>query len=762
MQFNINRFRKPILLGIIVLLLMSSKIDIGKSKDIIEPSLKINMYNFEMTESSITSGFEENIELLNFTLPSSSWKVNEFELNFTNVDFVTEILAIEDQPIDGEIIDKFHDGYGVHLVINDPTILYGVEIYGNNESSENLPIEVQIRGYDELTNAPNNTVYGSPTILNMSYSETATWHQQMFLEPIYLLKGNYYLVIDASIIGNSPKSEYTWFFNDINPLYSELYHSALDSGTWSVGIQGSPFLYKLIQKVNTTFFPEDINMTAQLDENSYKVSNGNNKGQGYLKKTDVNYHPHKKDLSIIVRNNKTNGLKFNLEYNINIENDFQVFGSASINYNNLSINHWSLAPNISRKSNNYSVCFIYPDSWEDIRIYRNSQDFTSNVSFNTNENEILIPNKTIEAGAVWELTANSPLVPVTVNAIKNEFRMGQELRFSIGNPILDGNYSFILYDPLNLITFQLSKQIPLENNIFSYSIPSNAHEGKYLGLIFWNNATDAGMTTIVFNIISAASSPAPFDFSVFIIIGTIAIGGSGLGITGYKVMKKVESNKRYKLRIILEKCNDIMNLEYVIVLDMKSGIDVYSQSFGKKELDSTLISGFLQAIHNFGVEVIEGAKESRTVKVEYQKSIVIMTDFINVRLITIMKSHPSENFLYNIESLAYDIYKNFGKDLEEFQGGLKKFQGIKPLVEKHYNVKFLYPLKAVLLKNAKLGQEERELVKRATNYMKENKVDYFYSLYLLPDNSSTPKDYELILTLIEKGVFQPIDKEWIS
>ena len=41
--------------------------------------------------------------------------------------------------------------------------------------------------------------------------------------------------------------------------------------------------------------------------------------------------------------------------------------------------------------------------------------------------------------------------------------------------------------------------------------------------------------------------------------------------------------------------------------------------------------------------------------------------------------------------------------------------------------------------------------------MKENDFDYFYSLYLLPDNACSPKDYETILNLIEKGIFKPIE-----
>jgi len=232
-----------------------------------------------------------------------------------------------------------------------------------------------------------------------------------------------------------------------------------------------------------------------------------------------------------------------------------------------------------------------------------------------------------------------------------------------------------------------------------------------------------------------------------------------LGYSGYVVVKKVESRRTDKLQKFLEQCNDVMNLKYIIVLDSNTGIDLYSQSFEEKELDPTLISGFLQAIHNFGVEVIDGAKESRTVKVEYKNSIILMTEFINLRLIVIMKSNPSKNFLYSIESLAYHIYKYYGKLIENFEGNLKPFRSIQKLIDSDFNVSFRYPLTISISKDVKLNQNEKEMIKKATSFMKDNDFTHFYALYLLPDNACGPKDYETLLNLIKKGLFVPVKKQ---
>ncbi|MFX1586942.1 MAG: hypothetical protein ACFFC1_02200, partial [Promethearchaeota archaeon] len=245
------------------------------------------------------------------------------------------------------------------------------------------------------------------------------------------------------------------------------------------------------------------------------------------------------------------------------------------------------------------------------------------------------------------------------------------------------------------------------------------------------------------------------DFSLYLILGLILIGGGVIGGSSYVAIKKIKSKRRSKLKQILEQCNDVLNLKYVIVLDAITGIDLFSKSFEEKEVDSTLISGFLQAIHNFGVEVIEGAKDSRTVKVDYKNSFIVMTEFINLRLIVIMKSNPSKNFLYAIESLAYHIYKYYGKIIDKFEGNLKPFRSIQKLIDSDLNLSIRYPLKLSMSKSIKLTQDEKEMVKKASKFMKENNFNYFYAVYLLPDNVCGPKDYEIILSLIKKGIFQP-------
>ncbi|MBY9020184.1 MAG: hypothetical protein KGD67_03930 [Candidatus Lokiarchaeota archaeon] len=729
----------------------------GQLADISEVSLEINT-NFELIEYSLKQGHSENVSSIDILLPSNTWNIDDIILNFDEMEFGIEEKIVEENATNSLVIDKFNHGYAVQIEFSDPTIIYGIDLYGKNESTENLPIYIQIKGFDNFTNSPNTILYGS-NVLNMPYSDTPSWHPQNFSNPIHLTKGDYFLIFDGSSIGNSPKSDYYWYFNNINPQNLDLYVSKYDSSSWLDGSQGAPFLHKINQKVNASFFPEEINMTAQIDGIFYEIIDGPNRGKGYLKKSNLNYKPNKNELNIEVKNNKTNSLKFHFNYSLRISNNF--LANSMLNVKSNANNEWLIKPEIQRYSSNDTIKFEFPESWHNLNIFKNGNLINSDVLFDFSNNMIIFPNDTIQNGAIWEITANSPDVEFNLDVQKTEYLVGQELKFSLETPIKLGNYTFILIDPLNLEEYRTTLTIPPDNDIFSYVIPTNKIKGNYTAYLFWHNQTDAGVQSQVFSIKYPSGPGTPQDFSLSLIIGGVIIAGSVIGFSSYITVKKVESKHREKLKVILEKCSDLTNLHYVIVIDKKSGVDIYSNSFNNvKELDTTLISGFLQAIQNFGDELIEEAKDSKTVKIEYKNSIIIMTDFVNLRLIVIMKQKPSENFVYDIESLAYDIYKYFGKQIDKFTGILKPFHSMNKLVEHHLNVSFLYPLSVDLSLKTKMkfSQDEKNMYERAIDFLKENNSNYFYTLYLLPENVCTPKDFDTITRLIKKGVFRPFQK----
>ncbi|MHA2031947.1 MAG: hypothetical protein ACW99Q_21455, partial [Candidatus Kariarchaeaceae archaeon] len=469
---------------------------------------------FELTEFSRSDGNLISTTSVDFELPSTSWRIDDLELNFTNVEFGIEQLLVEGTPIDRYGIDKFHHGYAVQLSIQDPAIIYGVNIYGNNESTEDKPIYAQINGQNNLTKAPNHIVYGNPVLLNMSYSLVPEWHTQTFSSPIYLTEGEYFLVINGSSIGNSPKSDYFWYYNDNDPLYPGLHISEYNGGSWSAGIQGTPFLYQINQKVNYTFFPEDINMTAELNGNSYEITNVDHPGKGYLKKSNLNYHPHDKDVKINIKNNKTQRLEFNLSYTITTNNDF--LAPSSLKIKNNTNNEWIINPVIDRLSNNHYVNFSYPQSWNNIIVLKNQVDVTSDVVLDSTNKIITIPNHLIVDGVDWEIKAYSPPVDINLNVPSTSWVGNQELYFSIADPLYEGTYKFILKDHEEITIHQENITIPADENIFTYPVPSTILEGDYTAIVYWYNQTDAGIAFQIFSLSPQIIPSKPLDLPLIL------------------------------------------------------------------------------------------------------------------------------------------------------------------------------------------------------------------------------------------------------
>ncbi|MBY9021923.1 MAG: hypothetical protein KGD67_12780, partial [Candidatus Lokiarchaeota archaeon] len=159
-----------------------------------------------------------------------------------------------------------------------------------------------------------------------------------------------------------------------------------------------------------------------------------------------------------------------------------------------------------------------------------------------------------------------------------EFEIGDELIFALaGNPP-NGNYTFILYDITDVALAPILKQIPPDDGGFSFSIPANFHEGSYRAVVFWNNATDGGVNSQLFSfVLPPLTTP---DNTLPIIIGLIIGISSAVAIFAYVGYKKISKKRDYALETILTKCVDVTNINLIIVMDKKSGVDLFSISYG--------------------------------------------------------------------------------------------------------------------------------------------------------------------------------------
>ena len=715
--------------------------------------------SLEFIEYSEIEGIKENISVVNIQLPEANWIIEDIQINFSDISLGSEIRTIEDTESGLDyIINKnaiFRTfALGIQLEILEVTELFGVFIKGYKTPQASETIKFQIQGYNESNHIPNNTIYRS---IDLNISLNLDWYYQDFSsDPITLQVGNYSLVMNGTNLPVDADAKYYWQMDDSDPQIPFLHTSSYDT-SWSTGIVNTSFLCKLNQRIDRSYFPSDLNMTAEVNGNNYEIINGSIPGTGSLEIPDADYFSEETNLNIPIKINESLTLKFNCNYTINLRNEFTTESFVKFQETN---NQWSMSPIISRNSQNYHIRFDIPKNWYNFTIYRKLssswENVTSLVNIQMISKFIIIPNDTIEDGAEWKIEANSPNINLNVEMTNTVWKRGDELEFSVNAPITQGNLTFFIIKPSGKAELIEIKEAVSELNYFSFEIPSNWTKGTYIGKIYWNNETDVGMKSQEFQI-SIASIPFTMEPWMIFVIILITAGISVAGIMSYRTIKTMRNKQAERKQKLYDSCIDILNLDYIMVTDKKSGLNVYTQSFVEKAIDASLISGFLQAIHSFGIELIKVEDQSQTIKLEYKDSIILMSEFVNIRIILIMKERPSRFFLYSIEELAYDIYKNYGNLIDTFNGDVKPFHSIEALLKQHLNISFVYPLRIAQiekLEKIRITQSERLYINKAVSLMKTKNMNHFYIKSLLPGKECSPKDVETILNLIEKKIFQ--------
>ncbi|MFX1324534.1 MAG: hypothetical protein ACFE8N_06235 [Promethearchaeota archaeon] len=703
---------------------------------------------FNMIEYSEYFDTNESISEIQIPLPSESWNITDITLNFTDIKLGKEVKTVEENGQSIHIINsKGKLGYGVEIEITEPTIIFGVYIYGYVTGTPVLPVYVQIQGYDGGTNSPDENILGA-TLINMT---TPGWHLQTFEEEVSLSAGSYYLVINGTeLTFPADKSSYNWLFNGSGSINTDLYTAVYD-GSWSQEDVGKPLLYKLIQRVNQSFNPEDVNMTAVFNGSEYPIEDGLTPGTGNLTVSEK-IAPNNIMFNIQIVNNQSIDLLFNLSYYVKLQNDFIADGTLMLREG--TANKWTLNPEIESVYSNYSIKFTYPTSWYNISVWRNGIDVSSNITVNTILKYLVIPDNVVLAGASWEILANSPNIGISLNVPKTAFKQAQNLEFSVLPPINPGNLTYVLINALGFKEYNETRQITLttsEEIVFSYTLPANPNEGVYKAYIYWNDGENAGIVTQEFQV------NIPFSLDpIYIII--IAVGATVITTASISTYKLVKRSKRIHDELrqkIYNKYMDVLNLDIFIIIEKRTGLSIYEQVLAGKDTDTSLITGFLEAIRNFGIELTGANEQSQTIKLEYQQSKIIMSEFKDFRILLIMKENPSQDFLDSIKSLSYEIDDIYGEEIAKFKGNIDKFTDIRDLLDKHLVTAFIYPLE-LKAQNAKISQEEKSMINRAQDVMKMRKTDYFFVSYLLYAKKGLQmKDAETVLNLIEKKIFQP-------
>mgnify|MGYP006278918073 CR=1 FL=1 len=705
-------------------------------------------YTYPLREFADNIDEKANQTSVNISLPHSGWNVTNVNINFSNIKLGQETFTIEENGSSFRTVDKSNIAWAVQVNITEETTIYGTYIYGYVENSQGNQLYMQINGYDSINNHANSIVYAK-TELNIT--SLPGWYIQEFEEPVQLSPGYYSLVLNGSQINNDPRPKYYWFNNEENPAFP-LDISYFDGNNWNTGNIDSPFRHKLIQKTNRSYNPEEIEMEAHLNGDTYPILNGSEAGTGILQISDINHAPSSNNFQIPISSNQSVELKFDLEFKISLINSF--YSASILRIQEGEDNSWSLTPDIQRCYCNYSVRIRIPHNWQNIEIFRDDIDISSEIIFSNNF--IFILNDSIKTEiSDWRIEVSSPQESIEIDIPEPELEAQQDFKVKSAGPSENGNFTFKVIDSLGTIETEEKVVADSSETTFSYSLSANPHEGKWEVYVFWNNATSAGVKKGEFNVI------VPFTIvpeTLYLIMVLIAIFSS-IGLTTYTVVKRIRRIRREEREEIFNKYMDAINLNYIIITEKTTGLDIYEQKFVGKEIDSSLITGFLDAIRRFGIELTTTEDQSQTIKLEFQDSKVLMSEYRNFRIILVMSDNPSNLFIDAIDKLSKDIEENFGKQLDNFKGRKDKFKGIQSLLEKHLQISLIYPLKIKSTKKIEdtdLTSLENSVINRAQTIMKETENDYFFVSSLLSKKGFQVRDAQLILNLIEKNVFKPI------
>ncbi len=613
--------KKGILIGILILSTLLSILTINLKVSYAQDEAIDLPQNFLLNEISEINGTRQNQDSIDIPLPSSQWNVSDVDLQFTDINFTRQILEVENESglIDSDFVNKNgNEGLSVQIKITHNTRIYGAYIYGYVSAEEpGDEVNIQIRGYNQTTNIPNNTVYIQSQNLNMT--DGLQWWYQNLSSPIDLSPGNYSLVLNQTTIVKVP-TRYRWYHKLTQPKNQDLHTSIYGSdGKWSLGINGTPYVYKLDQKVIADFYPEDFDMRAVINGIPRIIYNGMEPNIGNLSISNIDFSPLTEILNIPIFITQPFDITFNVSYNIIVNDIFFVDSIVTISEN--SENRWSLIFNINRTNGNYTVKFFYANGWENFTIFRNEELLTEegNYTINPDEKYISILNNSIPNEILqWEIKAECNKTDFNLIVPRPEFGIGEELQFGLTDPLF-GNYTFILYNSLGFFEFNSSTTYEQgDGPTFSYTIPSNARSGEWKALIYWNNGSDAGVQTQIFTIrgvttlipVSGGGGGGDstkvvtgWDPILVLTISLIIIIGTTGSLSSYIVYKKIKTNREEHLQKLHNKFRDILSLNYIMVLEKKSGLNVYEEHISGKDIDPTLVSGFLEAVRSFGIQL---------------------------------------------------------------------------------------------------------------------------------------------------------------
>ncbi|MHA2123379.1 MAG: hypothetical protein ACW990_19445, partial [Promethearchaeota archaeon] len=206
--------------------------------------------------------------------------------------------------------------------------------------------------------------------------------------------------------------------------------------------------------------------------------------------------------------------------------------------------------------------------------------------------------------------------------------------------------------------------------------------------------------------------------------------------------------------------DDLLKISYIMIIHKDVGVSIYDKQIASEGINADLISGFLHAISQFRTEIKKGAV-GKGFEMDYYDFKIVITDGDHIRVALILDGTPSVNLKESQTAFTEHFQRRFEANLKDFSGDITPFRVADDLIEKYFNVTFVYPLQ--LGKHygvVKLKGLEKALTEVAEQIQKERKFFFVSSLLnfgLAGRKASRDEIISAIISLKRKGLIIPVD-----
>lgn len=172
--------------------------------------------------------------------------------------------------------------------------------------------------------------------------------------------------------------------------------------------------------------------------------------------------------------------------------------------------------------------------------------------------------------------------------------------------------------------------------------------------------------------------------------------------------------RKWRATQLTSQIGDLTNLSHILVIYKKGGISLFSQTFRYEHLDTTLLSGLLDAINILGTSIGVRGKLRR---LEYEKYQIIIFDGKRVRGIVMCREKPS-SFMEDALTVFIKKFENkYAGKLMDWNNDISPFQTAVELVDECFSTALIYPM--TVMWEGETPEELTELERKILEIAKE-------------------------------------------